>query len=90
VKAQVIWTPLALSDMEEVPASVGQRIIKQVEQLKTFPNMGSPLTLPEAQMYRQLIVPPYRVIHRHDEEARTVYILHVLHTRRDWTVLLRR
>ena len=87
MKAQIIWTPLGLSDMEDVPASIGQRIVERVEQLKMFPNMGSSLTLPEAHAYRQLIVPPYRVIYRHDEEARIVYILHVLHTRRDWAAL---
>ena len=51
--------------------------------------MGPPLTLLEAKAYRQLVVPPYRVIYRHDEEARTVYILHVLHTRQEWSVLFR-
>jgi len=47
-------TDFTITNMEEVPASVGQRILERIEQLKTFPDMGSPLDPPEAEAYRQL------------------------------------
>jgi len=92
--ARVRWTQRARDDLQEVYDFIARdsfrsaellvdHIISSTERLSPFPQSGRVLpefpTLP----YREIIVSSYRVIYRHDAERDHVWIVAVMHGRRD-------
>lgn len=85
--ARVIWAAPALADLETIaeyialdkPGAARQyvaRVFRAVERLATFPQSGSiPPEIPRLP-YRQIVVPPCRVLYR--PEASSVTILFVM------------
>lgn len=77
--ARLIWTEPALNDLDAIADYIAldkpdaarryvQRIFRVVERLALFPKSGSiPPEIPHLP-YRQVIVPPCRVIYRIDDE----------------------
>lgn len=92
--AEVIWTEPALSDVRRVyefiadespryAAITVDRIIKSVDRLVDFPESGHEVPEFPDTAYRQALMNPYRVIHRYAPDSDQVFILTVLHSRRD-------
>ena len=77
--ARLIWTEPALNDLDAIADYIAldkpdaarryvQRIFQAVERLALFPKSGSiPPELPHLP-YRQVIVPPCRVLYRIDDQ----------------------
>ena len=77
--ARLIWTEPALNDLDAIADYIAldkpdaarryvQRIFQAVERLALFPKSGSiPPELPRLP-YRQVIVPPCRVLYRIDDQ----------------------
>lgn len=92
---QVVWAGVAENDLKEVLEYVAidnpstaleifQEIKQRASSLYTFPERGR--VVPELQdqsilIYRELIVPPWRIIYRFSEK--NVYVLSVLDSRRN-------
>jgi plasmid stabilization system protein ParE len=85
--AKVIWADPAIQDLDAIadyialdkPAAarqLAQEVLKAVEMLQRFPQMGSLPTELRGLPYRQLIVPPCRIFYR--VEKKVVYVVHVL------------
>ena len=74
------WTTPAFAQLEALPQAVAFDIIRQVDLLAAFPNLGTPLEIrfPVLRGYRQLIVKRrHRAVYEFDETAQTVYVLAV-------------
>jgi toxin ParE1/3/4 len=85
---KIIWSPYALTDAEEIAAYIARdseiyaagmirRIVECVEQLVAFPRMGRWLPEFNEEHIREVIVRPYRVIYRFEEER--VVIAAIVH-----------
>ncbi|MEA3359792.1 MAG: type II toxin-antitoxin system RelE/ParE family toxin [Thermodesulfobacteriota bacterium] len=94
-KHKVIWTNVAENDLKEIIGFISidspqnaLKILKSIKQkasnLHTLPGRGR--IVPELQgqgvsQYRELIIPPWRIVYRIDE--RKVYVLSVIDSRRN-------
>lgn len=92
---QIVWAGVAESDLKEIIDFIAidnpdnaLKILKKIKQstssLYTFPERGR--VVPELQdqailTYRELIVPPWRIVYR--ISAKDVYVLSVLDSRRN-------
>jgi toxin ParE1/3/4 len=85
--ARIIWADPALDDLEKIAGAVAldkpeaarklvAEVFAAVGRLSKFPQMGSLPPELRGLPYRQLMVPPCRIIYR--VERRTVYIVHIL------------
>jgi toxin ParE1/3/4 len=85
--AKVIWADPAIQDLDAIadyialdkPAAARQlvqQVLKAVEMLQEFPQMGSLPTELLGLPYRQLVVSPCRIFYR--AEKKVVYVVHVL------------
>ena len=84
--ARLIWTDPALRSLDEIAEHIAldkpeaarryvARVLAAVERLKDFPKSGAvPPEIPDLP-YRQVVVPPCRILYRFDGE--TVWIVHV-------------
>ena len=75
---EIEWTTPAFAQLEALPQAVAFEIIRQVDALAAFPNLGAPLEIrfPALRGYRQLIVKrQYRAVYEFDERAQTIYVL---------------
>lgn len=92
---RIEWTNQAFEQLESLPDSVAFEIIRRVETLVAFPEMGVSLReqLQTGWNYRRLIVKrKYRVIYRYDPEPALIYIAAIQHCRQqpaDYTTLHR-
>jgi toxin ParE1/3/4 len=94
-KYQVFWTSVAKDDLKGIIEYISidnphnalkilQKIKKKASSLYTFPERGR--VLPELQdqgisQYRELIVPPWRLIYRIEE--RKIYVLSLIDSRQN-------
>ncbi|MBW1938066.1 MAG: type II toxin-antitoxin system RelE/ParE family toxin [Deltaproteobacteria bacterium] len=94
-KHKVVWTNVAENDLKEIidfisidSSQNALKILKSIQQkasnLYTLPERGH--IVPELQgqgilQYRELIIPPWRLMYRFDE--RKVYVLSVIDSRRN-------
>lgn len=85
--AQVIWSDPAIQEFERIvdvialenPIAARRwavRISRSVDKLETFPELGHPNRALVGQTFRELLVPPCRVIYGYD--GGRVHILHVI------------
>jgi len=99
--AGLIWTDPALSDLDAIADYIAldkpdvarkyvQRVFDAVEQLQKFPASGSKIPEVADLPYRQLIVPPCRILYRIN--AGDIVILSVMRSERQFVkeTLLRR
>ena len=89
---KVIWAPLAEDQVAEAfsyiaaerPAAALKwfdRIVHKTESLSALPDQGRMVPEAQRQSIREVLVNPYRVVYRREDE--TVVILTVQHERRD-------
>lgn len=81
---EIIWTSPAFAQVEALPAAVAFEIVRRVDVLEAFPEMGAPVVSEDAGLRkcRQLIVKRiYRVVYEYDETDGKVYIFAVQHCR---------
>lgn len=89
--AQVIWTELALDDLDEIAEyialdkpSASKKLVRKVfsstKILKNFPNSGRKPPELEDFKYRELIVPPCRIFYRNEEDK--IFILYIMRSER--------
>ena len=82
MKAEVEWTNPAFAKLEDLPEHLAFEIIRRVDLLAPFPEMGlsSRSRYPELANCRQVILSNfYRVIYEYRETRAVVYILDVQH-----------
>ena len=56
-----------------------RKVRSAAERLKGFPESGRAVPELPGSHYREVIVPPYRVIYRFEEEKNRVWVLAVIH-----------
>lgn len=88
--AEIVVTEGFVTDVAQVRlASKRNEIRSRAKLLATIPEMGS-RALPESIAtqfgtdVRKLVVPPFDVIYRYDEQAGVVYLLGLMHQRAAW------
>ena len=85
--APLVWTAPALDDLDDLAAFVAlenaaaagelvQRALDAVERLRRFPASGRWVPELASRSYREVIVPPLRIIYRRERAA--VLIVHVM------------
>ncbi len=82
--AEIVWTSPAFSQVEALPAAVAFEIVRCVDVLEAFPEMGASGISGDAGLRkcRQLIVKRiYRIVYEYDETDGKVYIFAVQHCR---------
>ncbi len=82
--AEIVWTSPAFSQVEALPAAAAFEIVRRVDVLETFPEMGAPIESQDAGLRkcRQLIVKrTHRIVYEYDETDGKVYIFAVQHCR---------
>ncbi len=90
---KILWTGLALEDLRQIreyvrrdnPAAAGRlakRIRDRADRLREHPLAGRRVPELETSGYREVIVPPYRIVYEVCE-GRKVVVLRVWHGRRD-------
>ena len=78
------WTNSAFNELEILPQEISFEIIRQVDLLTQFPEMGAPLEsrFPRLKDIRQLIIKRnIRVVYEFDYEKETIFILAVQNCR---------
>jgi plasmid stabilization system protein ParE len=80
--SQVLLSDLALEQLKEISSESGERLLKAIERLRAFPHSAPRLALHGYEAYRQLTVPPYRVIFKFLPEEDQVRIYCIIHHRR--------
>jgi|SRR5271157_5344468 len=86
--ATLIWTDLAVADLEEIgqfiskdnpPAAekVGSRIIREAENVAAFPRLGRIVREFSNLQIREIISQSYRIIYKFDEGGDLVAILRI-------------
>lgn len=78
------WTNLAFNELEVLPEKTAFEIIRQVDLLAEFPELGVGLESRFTSLsgLRQLVVNRHhRIIYEFDSEQKTIYILAVQHCR---------
>ena len=89
--ARLIWTGSALDDLDDAaeyialdnPAaarSLVERVFRRVDQLARFPKSGKRPAELFSTPYREVVVPPCRLVYRID--GHTVFILYVMRAER--------
>ena len=84
--AEIIWTEAALDQLDDIAGFIAldnpaaatmlvQSVFSAVDRLERFPNSGRRLPELPSALYREVVVPPCRVIYR--KEKTKVYIVHV-------------
>ena len=84
MSAEIEWTEPAFAQLEAMPTHLAFEIIKRIDLLAAFPEMGVSLRsrYPQLKNCRQLIVSKsWRVVYEFDSETGLVYILAVQHCR---------
>ena len=87
---KIIWPDDAIDDLRQLVATIaqdnptaarafGHKILASLEPLARFPRMGRVYAKLGRDDVRELPVPPYRVIYRLDDAARTATVLVVWH-----------
>lgn len=90
-RAPLIWSAPALDDLDEIAsfialdkpsaaAALVRRTLQSVERLREQPESGRWVPELENKIYREVIVPPCRVIYR--REASKILIVHVVRSER--------
>ena len=88
----VVWTPLAESQVADAFAYIAadrpaaalkwfERLVRSVGSLSLLPDQGSMVPEAARELIREVLVKPYRVVYRRDDDV--VVILTVQHGRRD-------
>lgn len=67
------------------PQRVAQQLKRRINLLAVFPESGAPLR--EALAYRRVIISVYAIIYRYDVTSDSIYIMHVYHTKQQYTTL---
>lgn len=81
---KIEWTSRAFLVLESLPQIIAFEIIRRVDLLPDFPNVGARLDsrFPKLKNYRQIIIKRnYRVIYDFDEFENRIYILAVQNCR---------
>ena len=80
---EIIWTSPAFLVLENLPQATAFGIVRRVEHLRTFPEMGPVIIRPrKLSKYRQLIFKrEYRVIYRFDSDENCVRIVNLQNCR---------
>ncbi|RMJ02946.1 Toxin RelE2 [Marinobacter litoralis] len=89
--AKVIWTEPALQELDAIAEYIAldnpdaasqlvQEVFEKTERLEDFPQSGRiPPELPNS-VYREVVVPPFRIFYREDEKR--VLVLYVMRDER--------
>ena len=78
------WTNAAFNELEILPEEIAFEIIRQVDFLAQFPEMGAPLEtrFPRLKELRQMIIKRnWRVVYDFEAEKETIFIVAVQHCR---------
>jgi mRNA-degrading endonuclease RelE of RelBE toxin-antitoxin system len=78
--AEIEWTSRAFGVLETLPQAIAFEIIRQVDYLQQFPNLGVNLSSRFVSLkdYRQIIIKrKYRVIYDYDDFEKMIYIVAV-------------
>ena len=84
MSAGIEWVDPAFEKLEALPLTMALELIRRVDLLAAFPEMGVSLhsRYPQLGNCRQLIVDrSYRIIYEFDDVAGSVYILELQHCR---------
>ena len=92
---KVVWAPLAEAQVAEAFAYVAaerpaaalkwfERVVATTDSLSALPDQGRRVPEADRQSVREVLVEPYRVVYRRDDDV--VVILTVQHERRDLDV----
>ncbi|NRP95451.1 Toxin RelE2 [Marinobacterium sp. xm-g-59] len=90
--AKLIWTEKAIDDLSELAEYVAisdraaakqlvQRILSSVRRLEQYPESGRRLPELPLQNYREVIIPPSRIVYRIEKE--NVFVIRVIRQERD-------
>jgi toxin ParE1/3/4 len=91
---QVIISPKAVGDLEaivryialnnpEAARKLGQRLLEKTKELSQFPLLGQKVSEFEDSNIRQLILKPYRIVYRIEEDKKQVSIARFWHSSQD-------
>jgi plasmid stabilization system protein ParE len=78
------WITQAFDTLEAIPISLGFEIVRRVDALGVFPEMGVSMSAhyQTAFNYRQLIIKGnYRVLYRYDADRSVIFVAAIQHCR---------
>ena len=89
----VIWTKPALADLKEIHDYIARNsrfyadnvvsaILKKVDKLVTFPEVGRFIPEKQSAVYREIIIYSYRIVYRVNNDF--IYIIAIIHSRQDF------
>jgi mRNA-degrading endonuclease RelE of RelBE toxin-antitoxin system len=78
----IIWSELAVAQMERMPARAGKALLEAVGHLKFFPEIAPPVRQEGYEAYRELNQAGYRLVYCYFAEENLVRIYCVQHQRR--------
>jgi toxin ParE1/3/4 len=90
---RIIWSALALKDLEEIGAYIRREnpvvvrafvkaLTNRIERLRNFPRLGRVVPEQEDSLVRELILKPYRLVYRYNPRAETIEVSRIWHAAR--------
>ena len=79
---EIILSDLAVDQLKEMPAKTGRQLIDGLQRLRLFPESAPRLMLEGYELYRQVVVRPYRAIYRYISIEDQVRVYCIIHSRR--------
>ena len=90
-RSRLIWTTPALDDLDDIASYIAaenltaaralvRRVVDAVERLRHHPDLGRWVPEVDSKLYREVIVPPCRVIYRRDGSK--IVIIYVVRSER--------
>lgn len=87
---QIIWTETALDDLRDLVCYIadddattaqrfGERMIRKVEKLASFPRIGRKVPEHQDDQLREVILTPYRLIYELSDRDHSIIVLRVWH-----------
>ena len=90
--AEVVWTPGALEDIDAIASYIaldssfhaGQQVLRILSAealIEQFPGGGRMVPEMRSKVFREVVLPPYRIIYHFDPRSDRAGILAVIHSR---------
>lgn len=80
--SRILLSDLAVEQLEAMPPRAGRLMLEAFHRLRTFPQSAPRLSEDGYEVYRQVLIRPFRAVYRYLEDDDEVRIYCILHMRR--------
>lgn len=79
---QILLSDLAVEQLSDMSEKSGRKMLQALQRLRTFPQSAPVVSQEGYELYRQLLIHPYRAIYRYLEDESEVRVYCIVQVRR--------